>query len=57
MATGKTVVAEYKIDTGILGGVIVKIGDKLIDGSVIRQLETLKTQLLADETTKIGVNE
>lgn len=50
-------VAEYKIDTGILGGVIVKIGDKLIDGSVIRQLETLKTQLLADETTKIGVNE
>ena len=57
MATGKTVVAEYKIDTGILGGVIVKIGDKLIDGSIVRQIAALKAQLLADETTKIGVNE
>ena len=55
--TGKKVVVEFKIETGILGGVIVKIGDKLIDGSVVRQLEALKTQLLADETTKIGVNE
>ena len=55
--TGKTVVAEFKVASNILGGVIVKIGDKLIDGSVVRQLEALKTQLLADETTKIGVNE
>lgn len=44
--TGKNMVLKTSIDTRILGGVIVKIGDKLIDGSVVRQLETLKTALL-----------
>ncbi|MGI6092380.1 MAG: F0F1 ATP synthase subunit delta [Veillonellaceae bacterium] len=44
--TGKTVILNTKIDSSILGGVIVKIGDKLIDGSVARQLKTLKTALI-----------
>lgn len=46
--TGKDVVIETKVDQSILGGVIVRIGDKLIDGSVTRQLETLQKQLLAN---------
>ncbi|MPN60607.1 ATP synthase subunit delta [bioreactor metagenome] len=44
--TGKTVILNTKLDPGILGGVIVKIGDKLIDGSVARQLKTLTTALI-----------
>lgn len=46
--TGKTVVVETKIDQSILGGVVVRIGDKLIDGSVIRQMQVLEAQLLTN---------
>lgn len=45
---GKTVVVEKKIDRSILGGVVVRIGDKLIDGSVTRRVKALKTQLLSN---------
>ena len=55
--TGKRVVIKTKIDASILGGVIVKIGDKLIDGSVIRQMQVLKRNLLINEAAKIGVTE
>lgn len=53
--TGKNIVLKTYIDESILGGVIVKIGDKLIDGSVARQLKMLKNALLTTEVTKIGV--
>lgn len=46
--TGKSVVIETKVDQSIMGGVIVRIGDKLIDGSVACQLKTLQKQLLAN---------
>lgn len=46
--TGKRVVIETKVDQSIMGGVIVRIGDKLIDGSVVCQLKTLQKQLLAN---------
>lgn len=54
MATGKNVLVKMQLDSAILGGVIVKIGDKLIDGSVLRQLQVLKTSLL-NSGAKIGV--
>lgn len=44
--TGKNVVITKKIDKSILGGVIVKMGDKCIDGSVKRQIQTMQAQLL-----------
>jgi F-type H+-transporting ATPase subunit delta len=53
--TGKNMVLKTQIDTSILGGVIVKIGDKLIDGSVARQLAMMRNTLLSTEVTKIGV--
>jgi F-type H+-transporting ATPase subunit delta len=53
--TGKKVKLATKIDQRIVGGVIVKIGDKLIDGSVTRQLKMLQAALLKTEVTKIGV--
>ncbi|MDR1702498.1 MAG: F0F1 ATP synthase subunit delta [Sporomusaceae bacterium] len=45
--TGKNIVLKISVDEKILGGAVVKIGDKLIDGSVIRQLKTLKSNVLA----------
>mgnify|MGYP000967468575 CR=1 FL=1 len=53
--TGKKTVLHPQVDQRIMGGVIVKIGDKLIDGSVARQLRMLQTALLKSEVTKIGV--
>lgn len=45
--TGKNIVLKTHVDPRIMGGVIVKIGDKLIDGSVKRRLQSLQTALLA----------
>lgn len=53
--TGKNVLMDIKIDNTIMGGVIVKIGDKVIDGSVVRQLNMLKTALFNTQGYKIGV--
>lgn len=55
LVTGKTIVLKMQIDKAIIGGVIVQIGDKLIDGSVARQLEIMKNSLLKAEVTGIGV--
>jgi F-type H+-transporting ATPase subunit delta len=45
-ATGKDVVARFREDPAILGGVILRIGDRIIDGSVRRRMTRLKRQLL-----------
>jgi len=36
---------NFKVDPGILGGLIVKIGDKILDGSVAGKLEGLRQSL------------
>ncbi len=36
---------EYQVDPAILGGLIVRVGDKLIDGSVASRLAALKQAL------------
>ena len=43
--SGKKVKLKVKLDKSILGGGIVKIGDKIIDGSIRRQLDMLKSNL------------
>ena len=56
--TGKDVILDVKIDPSLLGGMVLRIGDKRIDASVARGLEELKKTLLtANLTTGIGVNE
>jgi len=36
---------NFKVDPGILGGLVVKIGDKILDGSVAGKLEGLRQNL------------
>jgi F-type H+-transporting ATPase subunit delta len=44
---GKDVVPHFHVNAGILGGVIVRVGDTVLDGSVRRRLATLRTKMLA----------
>ncbi|MDN3509914.1 MAG: ATP synthase F1 subunit delta [Candidatus Jettenia sp. CY-1] len=48
--TGKTVEVEVVHNPDILGGVIIQIGNKMIDGSVVSKLKNLKTRLLSLRT-------
>jgi F-type H+-transporting ATPase subunit delta len=43
--TGKQVTAEASVDPSIIGGIVVRIGDKLIDGSTRARLIQLKQRL------------
>jgi len=48
-AIGKEVRAHFRADQGILGGVMVRVGDRIYDGSVRRKLATLRRRLLSGE--------
>lgn len=43
--SGRQVVVETQVDEGIIGGLIARIGDRLIDGSTRSQLVALKRRL------------
>ena len=47
----KEIIITEKIDSEILGGVVIKAGDELIDASLLGQLNTLKSNLL---NSKVG---
>lgn len=44
-ATGKKVQVKVLVDPSVVGGVVAKIGDTVIDGTVRRRLEQLKEQV------------
>ena len=44
--TGLEVVPHFVVQPRILGGVVVKIGDTVMDGSVARRLATLRMRML-----------
>lgn len=46
-ALGKTVVPHVQVDPNILGGVVVKVGDSVMDGSVRKRLATLRSRVMA----------
>jgi len=48
--TGGPVIVETQVDEGILGGLVVRIGDRLIDGSTRSRLQALKRQLAGRST-------
>ena len=49
--TGKKVELATRVDAGILGGIQVRIGDRLYDGSVRGRLERLRAKLAAGAVT------
>ena len=47
---GKEVMPHVRVDPGIIGGVVVKFGDTVMDGSVKRRLAMLRTRMIAGGT-------
>ena len=43
---GKTVVPHFYVNPAVLGGLVVRVGDTVLDGSVRRRLARLKSQML-----------
>jgi F-type H+-transporting ATPase subunit delta len=43
---GKDVVPHFHVNASILGGVIVRVGDTVLDGSVRRRMATLRERML-----------
>jgi F-type H+-transporting ATPase subunit delta len=46
---GKKVVLEAKVDKSLIGGMVARVGGKLLDGSVISQLAAMKKTLAGGE--------
>ena len=46
---GKEVRTHVRADPGILGGVVLRIGDRVYDGSLKRRLTTLRRRMLTGE--------
>lgn len=45
--TGGRVALERQVDPAIIGGLVVRVGDRLIDGSVRGRLERLRSRLVS----------
>jgi len=46
--TGKKIDAKYAVDKGLLGGVVVRIGDTVYDGSLRYRLNEMRAKLAAE---------
>ncbi len=53
--TGKNIRLANEVDPSLIGGVVVRIGDKVIDGSLFRRLGRLKEKLMQIQVKEIGV--
>ena len=48
-AAGATVIPSIRVNPGIVGGIVIREGDTLYDGSLKRQLDAMRRRLLAAE--------
>lgn len=46
------VILEERVDEGIIGGIILRVGDKQVDASVMRKLSDLKRDFVESSFTK-----
>lgn len=46
---GKKVVVETKVDPGLIGGVVARVGGKLLDGSTLSKLMAMRKALVGGE--------
>ena len=54
--TGQNIEPLYYVDPSLIGGMVIQIGDKLIDGSLRRQLRDMQHKLLQADV-KNGVTD
>lgn len=47
MMTGRKVFATFSVDPALIGGFVARIGDRLIDASVVGRLSALRASLMA----------
>ena len=52
--TGRDVIVSVRQDPRIMGGIIIQIGDKRIDGSIARRLDELKKTLVRTDSIRLG---
>jgi len=45
--TGGRIELDFQVDPSLLGGLVVRVGDRLMDGSVRSRLERLRNQLVS----------
>jgi len=45
-ALGMEVIPHFRTDPAILGGIVVRVGDRIMDGSVRRRMVTLRSKLI-----------
>ena len=48
-ATGATVIPTIRVNPGIIGGIVIREGDTVYDGSVKRQLDAMRRKLMRAE--------
>lgn len=53
--TGYKIILKEKIEPDIIGGLILKIGDQVIDGSIRHDLEILENKIAEIPVSKLGV--
>ncbi|MFC2010312.1 F0F1 ATP synthase subunit delta [Chloroflexota bacterium] len=46
---GKPVVLKPQVDPGLIGGIVIRVGDRLIDGSIRSKLDALRKSLSGAE--------
>jgi F-type H+-transporting ATPase subunit delta len=49
-ALGKDVRAHFRTERGIIGGVVVRVGDRVYDGSLKRKLTVLRRKMLTGDS-------
>ena len=51
----KNIILIKHVNPEIMGGIIIQMGDKLIDGSIARQLKNMEKSLKSIDMREIGV--
>jgi F-type H+-transporting ATPase subunit delta len=51
----QTIVPTFRVDPSVIGGVIVRVGDQVLDGSVRRRLTLMRRRLLEARLPDTGV--
>ena len=53
VSLGKKVDLQTRVDPALMGGMVVRVGDTVYDGSLLSRLEQMRTRTLESTTEKI----